>query len=318
MIDGKDIVPNYGSIFTSAFGVRFSKSIDCYISAEFHNFVKNGTGDDTTFGNLGNFDTDGCTLDVINIINCPTSDIFRFAGSRADNKITILHSETVFFDTKICLVDEADDVTNTIHQNTLETVGLLATGVEYDYKRFYGTVGDTGGNNSERITTQAATTDWSFILDAITQIGVKAGVRFAPGVDNTLTLGASSNRWTEVFAVNNVINTSDERYKTFGDPFTVKQKAVAVRLKALLSNFKWNESIEREENGGNKARIHIGIGAQSLGQAFTDEGLNPNDYAMFCYDEWPEEKVGDEVVTEAGNRYGVRLEQVNAFIIANT
>jgi hypothetical protein len=133
------------------------------------------------------------------------------------------------------------------------------------------------------------------------------------GVDNTQTFGRASFRWSEIFAANGTINTSDEREKTALIDFTEKERSVAIKLKSLLKTFKWLNSVKREESGGSKARIHVGIGAQSLGQAFTDEGLNPDDYAMFCYDEWQAEED-----MPAGDRYGVRLDQVSAFIIANT
>ena len=79
--------------------------------------------------------------------------------------------------------------------------------------------------------------------------------------------------------------------------------------------------------------------AQELQQAFKDEGLNPDEYGMFCYDEWADEfedvfeqvttidadgneivesrKTGEKIqIKKAGNRYGVRYEQVLAFVIA--
>ncbi len=133
------------------------------------------------------------------------------------------------------------------------------------------------------------------------------------GVDNTQSMGTAGKRWSEIFAANGTINTSDEREKTPLTDFTDAESRVAVKLKQLIKTYKWKESVEREMVGGKKARIHVGIGAQSLGQAFTDEGLDPDDYAMFCYDEW-----GAEENLEAGDRYGVRLDQVMAFIIANT
>lgn len=115
------------------------------------------------------------------------------------------------------------------------------------------------------------------------------GGNIEAGVDNTQTFGTSSKRWSEIFAGNGTINTSDERMKEFTGGFSDAEKAVAVKLKSLLSSFKWTDSVEREEAGGNKARVHVGIGAQSLAQAFRDEGLDPDHYAMFCYDKWDEE-----------------------------
>lgn len=118
----------------------------------------------------------------------------------------------------------------------------------------------------------------------------QVGGNIEAGVDNAQTFGASNKRWSEIFAGNGTINTSDERMKSFLGDFSVKEKAVAVKVKALLTKFKWNESIEREDDGGKKARVHVGIGAQSLAEAFASEGLDASDYAMFCYDEWDEEK----------------------------
>jgi len=40
------------------------------------------------------------------------------------------------------------------------------------------------------------------------------GNDFSPSVNNVYSLGNNTNRWTEVFAVNGVINTSDENSKT--------------------------------------------------------------------------------------------------------
>jgi hypothetical protein len=57
--------------------------------------------------------------------------------------------------------------------------------------------------------------------------------------------------------------------------------------------------------------------------AFRAEGLDPMRYAIVCYDEW---EASDAVVdddgtvislaVETGNRYGVRYEELLAFIIS--
>lgn len=43
--------------------------------------------------------------------------------------------------------------------------------------------------------------------------GVSSASQVFPTTDNAVSLGAATNRWTEVFAVNGTINTSDERLK---------------------------------------------------------------------------------------------------------
>lgn len=159
-------------------------------------------------------------------------------------------------------------------------------------------VGSTGTHTYQMDLATANTTRMRLRPD-----GSIEGGRLADGAADPHSFGTAARPWDQFFANNTVISTSDERLKTFGSAFSDAEKRVAVKVKALLTNFKWNESIERESNGGKKARVHIGIGAQSLGEAFTSEGLNPNDYSMFCYDEWEEETVstqtniGEVVVT---------------------
>jgi hypothetical protein len=122
-----------------------------------------------------------------------------------------------------------------------------------------------------------------------------------PGTNNTQKFGGLNKLWNEIYCGNNVINISDERLKTFRETFSDKEKSVAVKLGQLLTSYFWNESVEREQSGGSKARIHIGIGAQSLAKAFKDEGLDPSDYAMFCYESW------DEKITQVQTNIGQKV-----------
>ena len=72
-----------------------------------------------------------------------------------------------------------------------------------------------------------------------------------------------------------------------------------------IVSFKWNDAIA--EKGEANARIHYGVLAQDVKTALENEGLNPEAYSMFCYDEWDEVTDNEgNVTTEAGNRYGVR------------
>lgn len=44
---------------------------------------------------------------------------------------------------------------------------------------------------------------------------------------------------------------------------------------------------------------------------------DPNDYGIFCYDEWEDEFDDDgNQIRTAGNTYGVRYEELLAFVIA--
>ena len=132
--------------------------------------------------------------------------------------------------------------------------------------------------------------------------------------NGTLTLGGASNLWTEVYAANGTINTSDERYKQDIDSLDAAEQAVAQTLKGLVKKFRFKDAVEKK---GDDARIHVGVIAQEVVQAFADQGLDANRYGLLCYDEWQDEFDEDGNQTKvAGDRYGVRYEQLLAFIIA--
>ena len=125
---------------------------------------------------------------------------------------------------------------------------------------------------------------------------------FAPSVDNAYVLGGPSNRWTTVYATTGTINTSDGRQKQQGRSLSDAERAVAVKVKGLIKTFKYNAAVEKK---GDAARIHVGVYAQELSDAFASEGLDAADYGMFCYDE-----------LESTNVYGVRYEELLAFVIS--
>ena len=102
------------------------------------------------------------------------------------------------------------------------------------------------------------------------------------------------------------INTSDEREKQQIREVAKKERNVAVKVKPLIRAFKYNDSVKKKGEG---ARVHFGVMAQDLKKAFESEGLRAGDYALLCYDEWEEEG-------EVKSRYGVRYEQLMAFILS--
>ena len=76
----------------------------------------------------------------------------------------------------------------------------------------------------------------------------------------------------------------------------------------MLRKFRWKSSVA--ENG-DEARTHFGVIAQDLQDAFSNEGLDASDYAMFISNTWT-----DEVTNEETTRLGVRYSELLAFIIA--
>lgn len=144
--------------------------------------------------------------------------------------------------------------------------------------------------------------------------------QFIPATDNNKTLGNSSARWSVVYAGTGVINTSDIREKEQIRSISDKEKAVAIKIKSLLKAFKFKDAVKEK---GNKAPIHFGVIAQEVKTAFESEGLVVEDYALFCYDEWAEEaevKDDEGIVIKpyqpAGNRYGIRYDDLLVFVIS--
>lgn len=164
-----------------------------------------------------------------------------------------------------------------------------------------------------------------------------ASGNIAPGADNVQNLGTSGQRWATVFAGTGTINTSDARAKQQVREILDAERAVALRIKGLLRAYKFNDAVEAK---GEDARIHFGVIAQDVVAAFSAEGLDATQYALLCYDEWGDE-FADEIETRnvldgngqptgetqkvvtgqtqtlwAGNRYGIRYDELLAFIIS--
>ena len=132
---------------------------------------------------------------------------------------------------------------------------------------------------------------------------------FKPSADNTYSLGTAANRWSVVYAATGAINTSDERSKQDVRDINELERQVAVAIKGLIKAFRFKDAVEKK---GDNARIHFGVMAQQVAEAFRIVGLNPDRYAMFCYDEWEDDEVTG---VKAGNRYGIRYDELLAFVI---
>ena len=154
------------------------------------------------------------------------------------------------------------------------------------------------------------------------RLALKSAGTLYPVVDNTADLGRSANRWATVYAATGAINTSDARDKQQVRDLSAAERAVAARIKPLIRAFKFNDAVEQK---GSAARVHFGVMAQDVRAAFEAEGLQAEDYGVFCYDEWPEEL---EVVDQngrvvqahrpAGNRYGIRYDELLMFMLSGS
>ena len=131
----------------------------------------------------------------------------------------------------------------------------------------------------------------------------------------SITLGSASAHWSEVFADTGSINTSDERKKgNIADPDEALMRAWG---RVNFKVFQFKDALEKK---GDAARLHVGLIAQQVREAFAAEGLDADRYGLFCYDKWeakPAEtdpKTGEviEPAVEAGDSYGIRYDEALA------
>ncbi|MCI4437053.1 MAG: tail fiber domain-containing protein, partial [Ignisphaera sp.] len=145
--------------------------------------------------------------------------------------------------------------------------------------------------------------------------------KFIPTYDNNMNLGTAGNRWAIIYAAVGTIQTSDERSKQQIRTISDAERAVAIKLKNSLRAFKFNDSVASKTP--ETARWHFGTIAQNVQEAFTSEGLDGFAYGVLCYDTWgdtpevlKEDGSVDIPAIPAGNRYGIRYDELLCFIIA--
>ena len=139
------------------------------------------------------------------------------------------------------------------------------------------------------------------------------------GVDNVLSLGAPSTRWSKVYAATATISTSDRNMKKNIHKLTDIHKKLFMKLIPVSYLFKDGES----------GRTHIGFIAQDVEDAMRELNMSPLDFAGFCKDVKMKERLtvnadGDKIIEEipilddGGNEeyiYSLRYEE---FIALNT
>ena len=101
--------------------------------------------------------------------------------------------------------------------------------------------------------------------------------------DAVTDLGYSGSRFNDIYATNGTIQTSDRNEKQDIEALSDAEQRVAVACKGLLRKFRWIDAVAEK---GDDARIHFGIIAQDLQDAFAAEGLDAGRYAMFISSTW--------------------------------
>lgn len=155
---------------------------------------------------------------------------------------------------------------------------------------------------------------------------------FIPYENDAFNLGSSARMWKEIFCGNGTINTSDERQKR--DIEDIAESVFRAWEKVSFKQFVFKEAFAQK---GDKARIHFGVIAQKVKEAFESEGLDGFKYGLLCYDEWDDEyedievvdkeavidengeiitpqetHIEQKLVVKAGNAYGIRYTEALA------
>ncbi len=119
-----------------------------------------------------------------------------------------------------------------------------------------------------------------------------------PYTDNTYALGAEGKRWSNVYAASSAITSSDERVKE--SISAVPDAVLDAWGRVGWSQFRFRDSVASKGGG---ARIHAGVIAQRIKEAFEAAGLDATRYGLLCHDSWeaqPERwDEWDEVVERA-------------------
>jgi hypothetical protein len=197
--------------------------------------VANGRTNATAIGYKSQVDASNClVLGSINGVNGATADVNVGIGTTTpDTKLEIAGSSGV----------------------TARLTSANGTDVNFDFKRL--------GNDWRIHNTTGllffgqSSDDLATVIDVL-RLG---GASVTPAVDNLITLGSPSNRWTQVCAVNGVINTSDARLKENISGVNYGLEAV---MKMKPVSFTWKE--KEIDNG----RTHIGFLAQDIRQVIPE------------------------------------------------
>ena len=288
-------------------------------------------------------------------INMGSQDIFAKNIFNIGNGVTTANGSTINLKGTVN-VDGNVDVDGKITGNTegvvlehnktadlepvLELQNTTASGNGYRGAFISMTGYNTSGTEYTRgvIGMGSSTAQYSFPYIAANITSVSCGIKLSGSSStsyNALTpcnsIGASANngmqcghpfyKWNTVYATNGNIATSDQTHKRDVEELSEAETRVAIACKGLLRKYRWKDAYEEK---GEEARIHFGIMAQDLRDAFSAEGLDASRYAMFCSDTWWEDETGErheeqELAPEGAvetTQLGVRYDELLAFIIA--
>jgi len=206
-------------------------------------------------------------------------------------------------------------ITATSNNNTTLSLNRTNTNGAIAEFRRDGTVhGSIGRGGSGFYISGIASSDFGVLFDGSGLISCTG-----TGVirDNQYDMGHGGFRWDDIYATNGTIQTSDFNEKQDIASLTATEMLVGKRISALFKTFRWKNAVVEK---GDNARTHTGVIAQDVQAAFTAEGLDAGDYALFTSFTWWEQEVEvpaveavAEVTDEDGNVTTKAIEARDAY-----
>ena len=123
-------------------------------------------------------------------------------------------------------------------------------------------------------------------------------VQFMPSVTALFNLGAASLRWKQLYISESAVSTSDERLKESIAP--LPDDVLDAWEDAGFCQYRMRSAVAEK---GAAARLHAGLIAQRVRDAFALRGLDASRYGFFCWDEW---EADEEEGVPAGDQYSLR------------
>ena len=205
--------------------------------------------------------------------------------------------------------------------NASEALALNRMGSDGDiavFKRSGTSVGSIGTTGGDFYITKSGSNQTGIYFNEAGMLPMTSGSIS----DNSRDIGQATYRWDDIYATNGTIQTSDFNEKQDIASLTATEMLVGKRISALFKTFRWKDSVAEK---GDNARTHTGVIAQDVQAAFTAEGLDAGDYALFISSTWWEHDVEvpaveavAEVLDEDGNVITEAVEAKDAYTRTDT
>lgn len=124
-----------------------------------------------------------------------------------------------------------------------------------------------------------------------------------PTADNNRRFGSSLLRWDVAYFGTAPIISSELNLKQDIRDLTGAEKATAAAIKGLVKVYRFKDAVAAK---GPAARLHVGVIAQQVRDAFAANGLDGFAYGVLCKDRMP----------DGTDRLGIRYEELSMFILA--